>query len=174
MRYLRTDLLREGTRKFRILAAISNFSSVFVKKILLVYNLVLSLSFFLWRRARGDRERRGAFSARSHVVCRGSEFALILAMLLRPCLGQAMVCMVVLSAAALASQTHYSYLNEFSLAPYPLSRPDFSLLLLLRQLCVLWPRVFLSTIVYFCKYIFIPCFFSICQSLSCFSFCLIT
>lgn len=36
---------------------------------------------------------------------------------LRPCLGQAMVCMVVRSAAALASQTHYSYLNEFSLAP---------------------------------------------------------
>jgi len=35
---------------------------------------------------------------------------------LRPCLGQAMVCMVVRSAAALASQTHYSYLNEFSLA----------------------------------------------------------
>lgn len=36
-----------------------------------------------------------------------------------------MVCMVVLSAAALASQTHYSYLNEFSLAPYPLSPPTF-------------------------------------------------
>lgn len=135
-----------------------------MKKILLVHNLFLPLSFFLWRRARGDRERRGAFSARSHVVCRGSEFALILAMLLRPCLGQAMVCMVVLSAAALASQTHYSYLNEFSLAPYPLSRPDFSLLLLLRQLCVLWPRAFLSTTVYFCKYTFIPCFFSVCSS----------
>lgn len=56
---------------------------------------------------------------------RESEFALILAMLLRPCLGQAMVCMVVLSAAALASQTHYSYLNEFSLAPSttPFPRP---------------------------------------------------
>jgi len=55
--------------------------------------------------------------------CGGSEFALILAMLLRPCLGQAMVCMVVLSAAALASQTHYSYLNEFSLALHPFSPP---------------------------------------------------
>lgn len=59
--------------------------------------------------------------------CGGSEFALILAMLLRPCLGQAMVCMVVLSAAALASQTHYSYLNEFSLALHPLSPSPSSL-----------------------------------------------
>lgn len=38
-------------------------------------------------------------------------------MLFQPCRGQAMVCTVVLSAAALASQTHYSYLNEFSAAP---------------------------------------------------------
>ena len=47
-------------------------------------------------------------------------------MLFQPCRGQAMVCTVVLSAAALASQTHYSYLNEFSAAPLvppPISAP---------------------------------------------------
>lgn len=43
-------------------------------------------------------------------------------MLFHPCRGQAMVCTVVLSAAALASQTHYSYLNEFSRAPSTLQR----------------------------------------------------
>lgn len=122
------------------------------------FSLRLRSLFFLFllslrRKARGGpRVPWSVFAWR--LRCGGSEFALILAMLLRPCLGQAMVCMVVLSAAALASQTHYSYLNEFSLLPPTLLLrvpAPIPLLLSPRQLCILWPRSFLSTTDCFCN-----------------------
>lgn len=94
--------------------------------------LARGVSRFLRRKARGDREWRRTFSPRGRGRG-GGESALILAMLFHPCRGQAMVCTVVLSAAALASQTHYSYLNEFSRTPFHLF-PSFDLLLAPRRI----------------------------------------
>lgn len=129
-------------RRFR------RYSRLFLPSPMISFFLIL---LSLRRKARGDpRVPWSAFAWR--LRCGGNEFALILAMLLRPCLGQAMVCMVVLSAAALASQTHYSYLNEFSLLPrtlLPHMSAPIPLSLSPRQLCILWPQSFISMTNYF-------------------------
>lgn len=97
---------------FKILPWVNIFTSSFI-----LFTFFIS-SFFFSCLVRFFEERHVAtvsrtFSPRGRSY-RGDESALILAIFFQPCHKQTMVCTVVLSAAALASQTHYSYLNEFS------------------------------------------------------------